>query len=39
MIDKRQKFLGYFEDEKQAARSYDEAAEQYFGEFARTNNV
>lgn len=33
----RQKFLGYFHDELDAARAYNEAALEAFGEFARVN--
>lgn len=29
--------LGYFKDEDAAGRAYDQAAQQYFGEFARLN--
>jgi hypothetical protein len=36
-VDGVQKFLGYHEDEESAARAYDEAAKQYFGEFACLN--
>jgi hypothetical protein len=31
------KFLGYFEDEIQAAKAYDEAAKKYYGRFACLN--
>ena len=36
-IDGRQKHLGYFTDEIDAGRAYDEAAVKAFGEFARLN--
>jgi hypothetical protein len=38
-VNGQHKYLGLFEDEVEAARVYDRAAEQYFGEFALTNNI
>ncbi len=34
-----QKGLGYFKDEKAAALAYNEKAAQYFGQFAKLNEV
>ena len=31
------RFLGYHDDPVEAARAYDRAAREHFGEFARTN--
>lgn len=36
-LDGRLKFLGYFESPEAAARAYDEASLERFGEFARPN--
>ena len=36
-VNKKEIYLGYFEDIVEAAKVYDEAAKKYFGEFARLN--
>lgn len=38
-IDRVQKFLGYHADIANAACAYNKAAKEYFGEFARINNL
>lgn len=38
-VDGRQKCLGYFRNEEEAAVARDAAAKQHYGEFARLNNV
>lgn len=35
----RKIYLGFFDDEKAAARAYNEAAQKYHGEFALLNDV
>jgi len=37
--DGKQEYLGCFEDEKEAARAYNEKALEYFGEFANLNKI
>ena len=38
-VNKCRKSLGYFEDEKEAGKAYDEAAAELFGEFANVNLI
>jgi len=36
-VDGKQKHIGYFKDETQAAKAYDKAAKKYHGKFASLN--
>jgi len=38
-INGKKKSLGYFKNEIEAAKAYDEAAKKYFSEFARYNFI
>lgn len=38
-IDGKCKYLGYFDNEEDAARTYNQFAKEYHGEFARYNEV
>jgi len=37
LVDGKSRFLGYFEDEKEAAKAFDRAAKEHRGEFAFLN--
>ncbi len=39
MIDGKNKYLGYFANEEDAARTYNKAAERLFGDFAYLNKI
>lgn len=38
-VNNRQKYLGRFVDEIEAAKAYNKAAKQHYGEFARLNKI
>lgn len=38
-INKKQKWLGYFSNIKEAAKAYNKNAKKYFGEFANLNKI
>jgi hypothetical protein len=37
MVDRKSKFIGYFDNERDAAKAYDMAAKKYHGQFAALN--
>lgn len=39
MVNRKRKHLGYFVDKLEAAKTYNRAALEYFGEFAKLNEV
>ena len=38
-INKKVKFLGHYESEKEAAKAYNEAAVEHFGDYAKLNKI
>lgn len=38
-VDRKRRFLGWFDDEDDAGRAYNREARKHFGEFARLNSV